>query len=1169
MATMLRTTALAAGPRPTLDLNGVWEFRMDPKDEGVAQGWFSADAAYPDKIKVPGNWQAQGFGPARNHLRNDYQGKAWYRRSVQVPANWQGKRVWIHMDGVTALGDVYVNGLRTGTVEHYLTPYEFDITDAARFGAVNTIACRVDSVSGSHDPHRDAVVRPGPVGMFNYWAHWGGLYRPVWLEARTDPYIDTLNITPHLASRSAAVEVCLKRAVCGNAWDGRLRVTVAAAGGGAGGDAEATVRFRDGESVSEPVRLDVKLRRVHPWTPEDPFLYGVQAVLSHGGAAVDEKRDRFGMREITTGPGGALLLNGRPYFIRGLGDDYVEPITGTLVPDKAVYAERIKQCKRYGFNGFRYLGHTPSKEVFDAADEVGFLILAEAAAYWNTWPRQSEVIPLYKKMVPQIIREHRNHPSWYAWSAGNECAATPEWMEYVRYAHETFKSTDPTRLFIASEGTGIFPTDIVTLAAQFGDSDASAKPAQPFRGDISEVAYFRTCLPTAEMARLAGTGPELRALVRAMRPSGYWALNDRPGARAADLSGHGRHGAYSPTMPAGSFGAQGPVPVQASVGAVRFGEATPGIDLRRAAPEAFARGNDPFSLSLWVRPSGFAKGDFGTPFSCGAASGGSGFLLSMDGEEGTGKLLVGQWMMNVARSAASLRAGQWNHIGVTYDGAQLTLAINGAAETPTRVHFMVDPVDGRIGALVTEPSAAQSTKDKPHIWHEFNNVYAGSLPELSILPKYTGVVVDNDCVAVHIRQIADYGLTDRYPAIRKASLDYFGMYLKDAYEAARRSPTLDGYNYWLMTDLPGGVEGDPPCLGLLNMFYEPEKFPDPEPFSRFNRETVLLISAASSDRALEAGKTKQIGIIVSHYGAAPIAGGKLSWSLRRASHVVASGTIDHIDVAVGKVKEVAKVALAPGSEGGAAKLTLDVRLDAPSCTQANSWDFWVFPATKPGPARTGVANLIGEAAIGARYGAQASTLSGTTRLAVADRVSPALLDYIAGGGTAVLLAEEGVMARTIPTPYWPQGLRSIGTMVEDHPAVRGFPGDGYCALQYIRLFGAEVAAVDLTTSNGIERSRLAPVVWALKADFDPASAAPWPDPRNRTKLYRCGLVTEGRIGQGKLLVCSLRVLAGIRNGLPEAGYLLDCLVDGALSGAFAPQTAPMSASEAREVFMVQ
>ena len=84
-----------------------------------------------------------------------------------------------------------------------------------------------------------------------------------------------------------------------------------------------------------------------------------------------------------------------------------------------------------------------------------------------------------------------------------------------------------------------------------------------------------------------------------------------------------------------------------------------------------------------------------------------------------------------------------------------------------------------------------------------------------------------------------------------------------------------------MTDLPGGVEGDPSCLGLLNMFYEPEKFPDPKPFLHFNRETVILISALAGDRILGAGESKPITLSVSHYGALPVKDGKLTWKVRQ------------------------------------------------------------------------------------------------------------------------------------------------------------------------------------------------------------------------------------------------------------------------------------------------
>ena len=78
---------------------------------------------------------------------------------------------------------------------------------------------------------------------------------------------------------------------------------------------------------------------------------------------------------------GTLLLNGKPYFIRGLGDDSVEVISGIPMPDKQIYIDRLKMAKRYGFNGIRFLSHTPNKEYFDAADEVGMLLLCDGDSF--------------------------------------------------------------------------------------------------------------------------------------------------------------------------------------------------------------------------------------------------------------------------------------------------------------------------------------------------------------------------------------------------------------------------------------------------------------------------------------------------------------------------------------------------------------------------------------------------------------------------------------------------------------------------------------------------------------------------------------------------------------------------------------------------------------------
>ncbi|MFV2069720.1 MAG: sugar-binding domain-containing protein, partial [Pirellulales bacterium] len=200
--------SVAQEARQRLELNGTWQFRLDPEDVGLARGWFAAEVDYPDEIQVPGCWQAQGFGPSRGHLRHDYQGKAWYRRVVHVPGDWSGKRIGIHVGAASNTADIYVNGRNVGFVEEFLTPYEFDVTDAVRPGKENVIACCVNSTGVA------------PRGMFNMIGRWGGLNREVFLEARSDPMIDGVFVIPDVRDQTARTQVVLRRHAAAQPWQG-------------------------------------------------------------------------------------------------------------------------------------------------------------------------------------------------------------------------------------------------------------------------------------------------------------------------------------------------------------------------------------------------------------------------------------------------------------------------------------------------------------------------------------------------------------------------------------------------------------------------------------------------------------------------------------------------------------------------------------------------------------------------------------------------------------------------------------------------------------------------------------------------------------------------------------------------------------------------------------
>ena len=114
-----------------LSLNGVWDFKYAPCEEELPAEWAS--------IKVPGNWEIQGWGtPVYVNTTYDFNPSdpqppvlpdripvGVYRRSFSVPAEWAGREVFLNFCGVKSGVYVYVNGTLIG--------YNEDSKDLARY----------------------------------------------------------------------------------------------------------------------------------------------------------------------------------------------------------------------------------------------------------------------------------------------------------------------------------------------------------------------------------------------------------------------------------------------------------------------------------------------------------------------------------------------------------------------------------------------------------------------------------------------------------------------------------------------------------------------------------------------------------------------------------------------------------------------------------------------------------------------------------------------------------------------------------------------------------------------------------------------------------------------------------------------------------------------------
>ncbi|MCZ2075639.1 MAG: hypothetical protein LC130_11655 [Bryobacterales bacterium] len=453
LAAALVSAVCYSATRPRIDLNGAWEFRTDPKSVGDTQEWHSPGVPFDRRLQVPGTWQAQGVGEPSGIVRNHYEGQAWYRRQVAIPASWKGKTVHVRVGGALRRVALYVNGHRIGEHDGISAPFEFDVTQAIRPGSENTIAFRI--VNPGATINEGPRTQPGdePTGMVNYIASWGGLYGNVELEASDPLRISEVAIVPSIERKTAAFRVSVAGA---DSVSGvRVEVNVGGAtGAGAlrGGEAEVTVTIPE-------ARL---------WTPEDPHLYTATVRLVQGSNERDRMEERFGMREVTT-RGNVLLLNGKPLYLRGYGDDMIEVLTGAPPASKQVYLERLRMARGFGFNAVRFHSATPLPAFFEAADEVGIFIMAELpVAYTQYFLPHRDFL---KREMEGVLRAYRNSPSFLSLALGNEFnldwlkteAERKEFQASVEEFYRLAKSIDPRRLILSNDGLVLRPTDMFSL----------------------------------------------------------------------------------------------------------------------------------------------------------------------------------------------------------------------------------------------------------------------------------------------------------------------------------------------------------------------------------------------------------------------------------------------------------------------------------------------------------------------------------------------------------------------------------------------------------------------------------------------------------------------------------------------------------------------------------
>jgi len=442
--------------RQFIELSGFWDFKMDPHNKGVEEGWMDG-LGHTRPIAVPASWNDQ-FEDGR-----DFLGPSWYQSNFHVPEGWKGQRVFLRFNSVNYLADVWLNGEKIGSHEGGHLPFLFELTGRS-IKQDNRLVVRVDgrlasdrvppgNVTGSDLDFFASHNENYPQTQFDFFPYCG-IQRPVLLYAQPARSLEDITVTTSLAGRDGQISVLVEP------QGSPIRITVR-------GESQTYHATGTGQA-------QVDIPNVMKWSPETPYLYDLQVALMSGDQTVDAYTMPIGVRTIRV-EGDRLLLNDEPVYLKGFGRHEDFPISGRGL-NPPVIIKDYALMKWIGANSFRTTHYPYSEQMMNLADRLGFLVIDETPAvglFFNSdgLERRSA---LCKQFTREMIQRDKNHPSVIAWSLANEPHATREIAKpFFRELYNLARSLDATRPITLVSAMGVIEEsfeflDFMCLNRYFG-----------------------------------------------------------------------------------------------------------------------------------------------------------------------------------------------------------------------------------------------------------------------------------------------------------------------------------------------------------------------------------------------------------------------------------------------------------------------------------------------------------------------------------------------------------------------------------------------------------------------------------------------------------------------------------------------------------------------------
>jgi len=414
------TTAETA--RVTTALDADWRFAIGAA-EAAEQPQFD-DSAWR-QVTVPHDWSIEGpFSPANlTGCAGAYlpAGTGWYRKHFTLPKRDRQRQVFVQFEGVMANSDVWINGFHLGHRPSGYVGFEYELTGHLNFGKEDNIL--VVEADNSRQPA-------------SRWYEGAGIYRHVRLISTAPVHLVEDGVfvtTPEMVPDQARVHI---ESVITNASSAPHRITLRsrllAPDGSLVGVINTPLVITNHTTVT--VEQDLKLANPQLWDLDNPQLYQVASEVRTEWHSLDDQTTTIGLREAKFEPDTGFWLNGKNFKLKGVCLHQDGGAFGVAVP-MSVWEQRLITLKSLGVNAIRTAHNPPSPEFLDLCDRLGFLVMDEMFDCWMVGKSalDGEKLQDYHLYfadwslidTQDIARRDRNHPSIFAYSAGNEIHDTP------------------------------------------------------------------------------------------------------------------------------------------------------------------------------------------------------------------------------------------------------------------------------------------------------------------------------------------------------------------------------------------------------------------------------------------------------------------------------------------------------------------------------------------------------------------------------------------------------------------------------------------------------------------------------------------------------------------------------------------------------------------------